>query len=339
MSLVSHLHDGRLGDWCAENLGGAHELAQRVAEAAGRTEAVRPPTRQGLPYYAAVGGMFGLRLAMLVQRNAAPNASILGAVRMGHINQHDAQQIAEIFAGQEPTTAATMGLRDANTVIYTFRKIARQVAKLPVGKFADDDQELALLEPLAYLTSYEGAYRSADGKAPDFELDGNQLIADWRSLIAKNRLGLALRVARTLIADPASSTWGHASPTIVPRWAEADVILGPHRDTGTTLLDIKAVTSADNLDRTAGWLYQAIAYALLDVTDQWRVRRIGLWLARHGLIVQWPLDDVLDVMAGIRWRRDQARARLRAGFLAEARRAISSDYAYAGEPVPAEWSA
>jgi hypothetical protein len=78
---------------------------------------------------------------------------------------------------------------------------------------------------------------------------------------------------------------GVTQPVFVPHWAEGDVIVG------STLLDCKAVITVRDRDRIAGWLYQLLGYAWLDSTaDRYGIRRVGLYLARHGVLLTWPLE-------------------------------------------------
>jgi hypothetical protein len=71
----------------------------------------------------------------------------------------------------------------------------------------------------------------------------------------------------------------------VPHWADGDVIVG------STLLDCKTVITVRNQDRIARWLYQLLGYAWLDSpADRYGIRSVGLYLARHGVLLTWPLD-------------------------------------------------
>ena len=43
-------------------------------------------------------------------------------------------------------------------------------------------------------------------------------------------------------------------------------------------------------DRVGRWLWQLLGYAWLDQGDRYRIRVVGLYLARHGALATWPLD-------------------------------------------------
>ena len=54
------------------------------------------------------------------------------------------------------------------------------------------------------------------------------------------------------------------------------------------LLDVKTVTTARDPERISRWLWQLLAYAWLDLGDRYRIRDVGLYLARNGVLVTWP---------------------------------------------------
>ena len=69
--------------------------------------------------------------------------------------------------------------------------------------------------------------------------------------------------------------------------ADADLIVDG------LLIDIKATKrSSIELD----WLRQLLGYVLLDYSDQYGIGSIGLYLARQGILVQWNLDEVVEVL-------------------------------------------
>ena len=58
---------------------------------------------------------------------------------------------------------------------------------------------------------------------------------------------------------------------------------------GMALLDVNPVISLLDPERVARWLGQLLAYAWLDATDRYRIRAVGLHVARHGVLATWPL--------------------------------------------------
>ncbi|NUT51038.1 MAG: hypothetical protein HOV94_27595, partial [Saccharothrix sp.] len=64
---MTQLNTGALGTWCVERFTGTQRLVDAVGTAVRGLEPARPPGRPELAYYAAVGGMWGQRLAWLVE--------------------------------------------------------------------------------------------------------------------------------------------------------------------------------------------------------------------------------------------------------------------------------
>jgi len=336
MSLVSQLSTGRLGAWCAEHLTGVDRLARQIPHLVRNADPVRPP-RQPVDYYAHVGGMWGQRLAMFVE-HAPPYAALLGGLRAGLLTRSDAAAIAmahpthttcpepERAYAYQPTPAGLVDVSDGHHVRSTGpgdRSVAEQLSKLATagrkatpGQVSDGDIEYRLLDGIATVTSLESMYRS--GELPEHTLDGDVLADDWRRLAERARTP-HMRKSLDRLAPGASARLGHAAPTIVPQWAEGDVLLGPAADGGYTLLDVKTVTRADDISKLRKWLWQILGYAWLDTTDRWRIRRVGLWFTRHGMILTWPVDQLAN--AGTADRN---------AFLRVARRAIAED---GGEPT------
>ena len=73
--------------------------------------------------------------------------------------------------------------------------------------------------------------------------------------------------------------------------ADADLLLDG------LLLDVK-VTVNPHLDRDRVW--QLAGYALADTRDSLGIRSVGMYFARHGQLLAWPLRDYLSALAGRR---------------------------------------
>ncbi len=71
--------------------------------------------------------------------------------------------------------------------------------------------------------------------------------------------------------------------------ADADLIAGRR------LLDVK-VTTGSTIERVSLW--QVLGYALSDLDDVYGIEEVGLYYARHGVQVVWPVGDLLALMAG-----------------------------------------
>ncbi|MGL5851557.1 MAG: hypothetical protein ACRCZD_12315 [Phycicoccus sp.] len=45
-------------------------------------------------------------------------------------------------------------------------------------------------------------------------------------------------------------------------------------------------------------IYQVLAYALFDYSDTYRITKVGIYSARYGTLVTWPISDTLETLAG-----------------------------------------
>lgn len=65
---------------------------------------------------------------------------------------------------------------------------------------------------------------------------------------------------------------------------------------GDALIDIKCVTAPTS--HLIDWIQQLLRYILLDFTDQLGIRRAGIYLARHALLLTEPVDALLVELTG-----------------------------------------
>lgn len=68
--------------------------------------------------------------------------------------------------------------------------------------------------------------------------------------------------------------------------ADGDVILG------NTYLDLKATKRKPS----AGDLFQILAYPLLDLNNAHDIKRVGMYLVRHGVTISWGLEELFRKM-------------------------------------------
>jgi hypothetical protein len=98
--------------------------------------------------------------------------------------------------------------------------------------------------------------------------------------------------------------------------ADADLILDD------CLVEIKTTL---NPRWNRDWLYQLLGYTLLDYSDRYQIRSIGIYLARQTVFLRWPLDDLIaTVTGGTPTSLDVLRARLR--------EALNREKRWPGEP-------
>lgn len=81
--------------------------------------------------------------------------------------------------------------------------------------------------------------------------------------------------------------------------AEADLIAGG------LLIDIKTTLGPKNKAGLrpealkAENIYQLLGYALLDYSNRYKIDQIGIFSARYGTLVTWPLERVTSLMSGM----------------------------------------
>ncbi|HWO65773.1 MAG TPA: hypothetical protein VNO31_37650, partial [Umezawaea sp.] len=127
-----------------------------------------------------------------------------------------------------------------------------------------------------------------------------------------------------------AGVWGVSAPVLVPRWAEADLLVG------SRLLDVGMSADFDEPDRVARGLWRLAAYTWLDTTDRYRVHAVGFYLARHGLHVTWDATTFTRALLGSAKGVDSARRE----FLRLARKVIPAEGAHppnTGRKVPIPW--
>ena len=71
--------------------------------------------------------------------------------------------------------------------------------------------------------------------------------------------------------------------------ADADLIVDG------CLIEVKSSIGA-RID--AKWLYQLAGYTLLDYDDKYHLNSVGIYMARQGLLLKWPIDEFLYLLSG-----------------------------------------
>jgi len=172
----------------------------------------------------------------------------------------------------------------------------------PPGQLGARGVEIGLARSCSLLEIFESVYRSGQvheihqmfrpGVPSVAELRGTAseaVLTELAALADQLRTLDALGALRRLAGDPpAGEPLGIAAPAFVNHWADGDLVVG------STLLDVKTVLKTGDRPRATQWLWQLVAYAWLDVADRYRIRDVGFYFARHGVLVTWPLDDLVD---------------------------------------------
>lgn len=351
MSLTSQLKSGRLRRWCADFLTGTDELVGQVQAAATGHQPIRPAGQVDPDHWATIGGAFGQRLAFLVAHEP-PYAAYLGAMNAGLLNP----RLVEPLINRWPTRHRSItgnpdspGIADTLITELTSLLIDCLHQEAPPGRLATTAREELLARACWVLEGWESAYRSGQLPAPlarhhralaahpsshpmvnvsllldETPHDQVQELVRLAGLL--HRSGTLERL-RALAGNPApGKPLGMAQPLFVPHWADGDVIVG------NTLLDVKTVITLRDRDRIASWLWQLLGYAWLDYrADRCRIRGVGLYLGRHGVLVTWPLDHFEDTLT----RTSRSLDRVRDDFLREAHQAMTAEGAVPFPDLPA----
>ena len=61
------------------------------------------------------------------------------------------------------------------------------------------------------------------------------------------------------------------------------------------LIDVKATKDVGSLGGIP-WAWQLLGYTLLDYEDALKIRSVALYLARQGLLLEWPLGDFCEML-------------------------------------------
>jgi hypothetical protein len=319
MSLTSQQRGGPLGSWMQTRMTGALQLAGHLeTDLAAGDRPVRPTGHDvDGRHWADIGGAFGQRLAFLTQ-HAPPYPALYGAVNAELADWPGIHHAAAGFPTHTPLdadhraracdwrptptgwydigpTTPTPPGHSPTGAVAEFTTRARNYLALhaPPGQVASSlGAETTLARVCWVLNAWEGAYR---GGHLDIEFTSNDVpellalasapvVAELLALITRARTSGALTHLRQLAANPAPGhALGIAGPVFIPHWADGDLLLGD------TLLDVKTVMHARDHPRTAAWLQQLLAYTWLDGPDRYRIRRVGLYLARHGHLISWPI--------------------------------------------------
>jgi hypothetical protein len=109
-----------------------------------------------------------------------------------------------------------------------------------------------------------------------------------------------------------AGVWGVSAPDVVHDWAGADLLVG------SRLLGVETEVDPDRVSR---WLWRLAACTWLDTADRYRVRAVGLYLARHGLHVTWDGSTFTQALLGSAKGVEGARRE----FLGVARKVITAE--------------
>jgi len=306
-------------------VGGA--LGQRLAFA----------THHAPPYYALLGThRAGLADWATLGRCATrfPTHTGLDPTRAGRANQlrplPDGRWLdLDTEPGDHSTARATTGTRTGLVVDLTERLVAYLGAHAPPGHLANTHgAEAVLARVCVVLTDWETAYRTGqlpthlnplyanpDTTVPDLlAAVPTHQVAELVELTARaHQSGMLTRLTHPA-TTPTPTTTAHptppgiSGPVFIEHWADGDLLIPAATGDGTVLLDVKTVTSVRDPERVGRWLWQLLSYTWLDPGDRYRIRDVGLYLARHATLITWPLNQFAATLLDDRNINDAATA-------------------------------
>jgi hypothetical protein len=320
MSLTSHLskRDDPVRTWIDAsfpNIGALVADSRKSLRDATTTCAIdgRPPSTTGIAIDYRI--RYGFAVTPPRELIAYPGAAdVLSNVLMELEPDHPALWRADPDTGvgvQQPVDPFLPGLPPNAVSDFFVRLNSRVPAIAPVGRAIGEVEERELARYCLGLGLFEEVWRTgmvAPGSllstiGPTTTLDDflNSVPSDWVEDLAQ-LAGLFIGAFVDRLREPAVLNPVFAQSAAVGG-ADADIIAGG------TLLEIKT-TINPRID--GAWIRQLLGYLLLDTDGEFAVASLGLYLARQGRLIVWPLDESLEVMAG----RPIALPRLRQEFAA-----------------------
>ena len=165
----------------------------------------------------------------------------------------------------------------------------------PVGRTLDVKSEERLSRACAVLALYDEVFRNGDVwptsplASVSIESSAEELMAiipnAWVKDIAAvcTRLFAEVPLVGRAVLNPKFAL------SVAIGGADADFILDG------CLVDIKSTV---NPKIDIAWLRQVLGYTLLDTDDAYGINSVGILLSRQGVMTRWPLEPLLDNLAG-----------------------------------------
>lgn len=279
MSLTSHIEDPRSPVRTF--------FAERLPHTPAVVRAAAPVIR---------GGRVHAPLAGSADVNAGRAGTAVDYLFRFALAEHPCPRRSSAHAG-----AQMLGRRVSGSAMRAVDEALASVANIAAyRRTATDDQWLELTKISLVLATFEAVYRSS-GLTPSFLADLAEPPRDWRAWAdeicvesevedvavlgwAAAEDHRALR-GRALLCNPIF-TQSHALGG-----ADADVIT----DDGV-LVDLKSTSTTRVCSRSDLW--QLCGYALADTDDELGITAVSLSVLRWRAQITWPLDSLLDQLAG-----------------------------------------
>ena len=174
--------------------------------------------------------------------------------------------------------------------------IVLQGAEEAWERFADPAGNDRLAADCLFLGWYEEFARAGLAiNSPLFRLDETSTVEDLDYLIDRGWVADVDHVAE--LFEPTFDEWSAYKIIFGPSFVGSRAIGGADGDliVGDTLVEIKSSKSPTLRRET---MCQLAAYALLDYDDEYRIRNVGVYMARYGTTVSWPVNEYLSKLTG-----------------------------------------
>jgi hypothetical protein len=183
-----------------------------------------------------------------------------------------------------------------NLLIRYFGEFQDALDKLkPSHKYLDKRQERLLLRHCYVMACFEELFRAGTNiNSPLYRLRKDASIREMLDLITTSELNDLIKLSYLLY-----SRWKsqfklamHLNPTFdgsaCVGGADADLIVA------NCLWEIKTTVTPTI---QGIWLHQLIGYWLLDFSNHYKIRELGIYMARQGLFLKWPVRTLLRQMS------------------------------------------
>jgi hypothetical protein len=206
-----------------------------------------------------------------------------------------AWQGAALLRGLEPSTEAP--------VARFFSNLHTVASKLsPAGRLLEADEERLLSTYCVVLAQIESVYRTGGRWVPRLPASGTGKARPD----AEPLLQLAPEATVEDVVNLSRSVSDAMSPLIPyvangslpyhpnPVFAGSSAIGGADADfiIATTIFELKTTKTLD-VAAVRNALLQLLGYSLLDYDDEYGIRRVGVYFARHGWVKAWPLWELV----------------------------------------------
>ena len=214
--------------------------------------------------------------------------------------------------------AVLLRRRDSSTEVPLarfFSNLDTLASKLsPAGQQLEADEERLLSAYCVVLAQIESDYRTSGRWLPHLPPGGTGKVRPE----AEPLLQLAPEATVEDVVNLSRSASDAMSPLIPyvsngslpyhpnPVFAGSSAIGGADADfiIATTIFELKTMKVLDAA-AVRNALLQLLGYSLLDYDDEYEIRRVGIYFARHGWVKAWPLWELVFPPADvIQWSRD-----------------------------------